>query len=103
MAPESFPQQRNTQEYPNLLLHPVCLKGSIAADSGSDALTGPGYRNRDASMLKKFALGNENRYSEVRFEAFHVFNHTERRGYNSMPSFGPTTSQLTNFQSFTTG
>jgi hypothetical protein len=79
-------------------------RGSIGADSGSGAFNGLGYRNWDASMLKKIYLGrNEKRYLQLRFEAYNVFNHTEWSGINLTPSFSPTTGAITDFQSYVPG
>jgi hypothetical protein len=79
-------------------------KGSIGADSGSGAFIGLGYRNWDASMMKKFALGKDiRRYAQIRFEAYNVFNHTEWSGINLTPSFSPATGAITNYQSYVPG
>jgi hypothetical protein len=102
MVPESFPQQRNTQEHPNLLLHPVCLN-SIAADSGSDALIDPGYRNRDASLLKKSRSAMKTATAKFALRLSTSLIRPSEVANNSMPSFGPTTNQITNLQSCTTG
>ena len=37
---------------------------------------GPGMQNFDASLAKSVRLG-ENRYLQLRLEAFNVFNHTQ--------------------------
>jgi len=76
-------------------------KGSIGADSGVGAFRGLGYRNWDASLTKKFFLGNEETRSlSFRFEAYNVFNHTEWSGFNATPTFSQATGAITNFQSY---
>ena len=76
----------------------------IGADSGSGAFRGLGYRNWDASMLKKFALGRDShRYMQIRFETYNTFNHPEWSGINLTPSFSPTTGAITNLQNYTVG
>ena len=74
--------------------------GSIGADSGSGAFSGLGYRNWDASMMKKFQLGADSRrFMQIRFETYNVFNHTEWSGVNLTPTFSPTTNAITNLPS----
>ena len=78
--------------YINLACIQPGVKGSIGADSGSGAFRGLGYRNWDASMMKKFSLGQDGRrYMQIRFETYNTFNHTEWNGINLTPSFSPTT------------
>jgi hypothetical protein len=72
-------------------------KGSIGGDSSIGAFNGLGYRNWDASIMKKFNMGGEGRrYAQIRFETFNVFNHTEWSGINLTPTFSPTTGAITN-------
>ena len=76
------------------------LKGSIGADSGSGAFKGLGYRNWDASIMKKFQFGaDSHRYMQIRFETYNTFNHTEWSGINLTPTFNPTTNAITNLPS----
>jgi hypothetical protein len=76
------------------------LKGSIGADSGSGAFKGLGYRNWDASIMKKFALGSDSRRSlQMRFETYNTFNHTEWSGINLTPTFNQATGAITNLPS----
>ena len=73
------------------------LHGSIGADSGSGAFSGLGYRNWDASMMKRFQLGGDSRrFVQIRFETYNVFNHTEWSGVNLNPTFSPSTNAITN-------
>jgi hypothetical protein len=84
-------------------MHPAS-PGSIGADSGVGAFRGLGYTNWDASIMKRFQYGREaNRFMQLRFEAYNVFNHTEWSGINLTPSFSPTTGQITNLASSTPG
>jgi len=84
-------------------MHPA-QKGSIGADSGPGAFKGLGYRNWDASMMKKFQLGSDShRYMQIRFETYNVFNRAEWSGINLTPTFNQATGAITNFQSYTPG
>lgn len=95
---------KNPADFINLTCIQPASKGSIGADSGPGAFIGLGYRNWDASMMKKFALGRDShRYMQMRFETYNVFNHTEWSGINLTPSFSPTTGAITNFQSYVKG
>jgi hypothetical protein len=48
-----------------------------------DALRSGGLHNWDMSLFKNFPLGNEQRYVQLRVEAFNVFNHPNFNGRNS--------------------
>lgn len=92
------------QQYINTSCIVPANKGSIGADSGPGAYRGLGYRNWDASIMKKFFLGKDQRQSlSFRFETFNVFNHTEWSGFNASPVFSQTTGAITNFQSYVPG
>jgi hypothetical protein len=84
-------------QYINTSCIQPALKGSIGADSGVGAFIGLGYRNWDASIMKKFQLGGDSkRFVQLRFETYNVFNHTEWSGINLTPTFNPTTGAITN-------
>jgi len=88
---------KTATDFINLACIQPAQKGSIGADSGSGAFRGLGYRNWDASMMKKFALGRDShRYMQIRFETYNTFNHPEWSGINLTPSFSPTTGAITN-------
>jgi hypothetical protein len=73
------------------------LRGSIGADSGSGAFRGLGYRNWDASIMKRFQLGSEaKRAMQIRFETYNTFNHPEWSGINLAPTFNASTGAITN-------
>lgn len=92
------------QQYINTSCILPAPKGSIGSDSGPGAFRGLGYRNWDASMMKKVALGKDtSRFIAFRFEAYNVFNHTEWSGFNATPTFNQQTGAITNFQSYTPG
>ena len=72
------------------------LRGSIGADSGSGAFIGLGYRNWDASIMKKIQLGGDShRFMQIRFETYNTMNHTEWSGINLTPTFNATTGAIT--------
>jgi len=56
----------------NFFTHPEA--GDIGS-SGRNSFVGPKYFNMDATLYKKFYIG-ENRYLQLRVEAFNVFNNT---------------------------
>jgi Carboxypeptidase regulatory-like domain len=92
------------QQYINTSCIVPANKGSIGADSGVGAFRGLGYRNWDASLMKRFFLGNDQKRSlSFRFEAYNVFNHTEWSSFNATPTFNQTTGAITNFQSYVPG
>jgi hypothetical protein len=47
-----------------------------------NGLRGGGLQNWDMSLFKNFPLGAENRYLQLRFEAFNVFNHPNFNNVN---------------------
>ena len=56
----------------------ACFSASFAGrygTAGRDIIIGPGTKDFDAALLKKFALGKEERYLQFRTEFFNVFNH----------------------------
>jgi len=92
------------QQYINTSCIVPANKGSIGADSGPGAYRGLGYRNWDASIMKKVFLGRERKsFVAFRFEAYNVFNHTEWSSFNATPVFNQTTGAITNFQSYVPG
>jgi hypothetical protein len=95
---------KTSADWINLSCIQPAQKGSIGADSGPGAFRGLGYRNWDASIMKRFRVGpDEKRYMQIRFETYNTFNHTEWSGINLVPSFSPTTNAITNLQSYTAG
>jgi hypothetical protein len=78
-------------------------KGSIGNDSGINTIRGPGLRNWDVSLFKKFQYGEDrNRYIQVRVQAYNVFNHTNWQTLNTTAQFSPTTGALVNAANTTT-
>ena len=73
------------------------LKGSIHNDSGPDTVRGPGLNNWDMSLFKKFRYSEDSqRFIQLRFEAYNVFNHTNWNTMNQVAQFNATTGQLVN-------
>jgi hypothetical protein len=56
---------------------------------------GPGLNNWDFCLMKNFRI-KEKVTTELRFEAYNVFNHTQFSGVNASANFDPTTGQQVN-------
>ena len=56
-------------------------------DSAIRPLRGPGLNNWDLSVFKKFGLGGERRFLQLRLEMFNAFNHTQWNQINSAAQF----------------
>ena len=61
--------------------------GSTGMDSDIRPLRGPGLNNWDLSVFKKFGLGGERRFLQLRLEMFNAFNHTQWNQINSAAQF----------------
>jgi hypothetical protein len=59
-------------------------------DSAIRPLRGPGVNNWDLSLFKKFAIGEERRFLQLRLEMFNAFNHTQWNLVNSAAQFDAT-------------
>jgi hypothetical protein len=73
------------------------LKGSIGNDSGINTLNGPGLNNWDMSLFRKIKYSEKDqRYIQLRLEAYNVFNHTNWTTLNTAAQFNPATGALVN-------
>ncbi|HLG96538.1 MAG TPA: carboxypeptidase-like regulatory domain-containing protein [Bryobacteraceae bacterium] len=72
---------------PNLFTHPAY--GTLG-NEGRNNLHGPGINDTDLSLFKRFHYGGEQRWIELRLEAFNVFNHTQF-GVGSFAATAPAT------------
>jgi hypothetical protein len=57
---------------------------------------GPGQCNIDATVMRRFPLGNEQRALEFRTEMYNAFNHTQFQAVNNNATFDPSTGQQVN-------
>jgi Carboxypeptidase regulatory-like domain/TonB-dependent Receptor Plug Domain len=72
-------------------------KGSIGNDSGINTLNGPGLNNWDMSLFRKIRYSEkEQRYIQLRLEAYNVFNHTNWTTLSTAAQFDPATGALKN-------
>jgi hypothetical protein len=69
--------------------------GSLGFDSAPRLIRRPGVNNWDLSIFKKFPLGNESRYFQLRLEMFNAWNHTQFSDFNRTVTFNQQ-GQITN-------
>jgi hypothetical protein len=79
--------------------------GSTGMDSALRPVRGPGLNNWNISLFKKYPLGGEQRFLQLRLELYNAFNHTqwggtvannyEAAGFNNTPTFNAA-GQITN-------
>jgi hypothetical protein len=55
----------------------VAPRGLTQGDAGRNSLNNPARTNFDMALLKNFPMGGEQRFLQLRIEAFNVFNHTQ--------------------------
>ncbi len=76
-----YPDQRDRYNYFNPLVFGRPVDGSLGS-TGRNWLRLPGINNWDMSMFKNTAI-NERIRTQIRFEFFNVFNHTQWAGVNT--------------------
>jgi hypothetical protein len=59
-----------------------------------DVMRGPGFNNWDAALYKKFPFGSEQRYLQLRWEVYNVFNHTQFSTLDTNARFDPSGAQV---------
>ena len=76
----SYPEDGQPVVHRELSAHPACATGpDCYGNLGFDAITGPGRKNWDMSLLKNFAF-TERFKMEFRAEAFNIWNHPQFEG-----------------------
>jgi len=65
-------------------------------NAGKYSVRNPGVNNNDISLSKRFALAKEQRYFQLRWEAYNAFNHTQYSGINVAPKYDLNTGAQTN-------
>jgi hypothetical protein len=98
--------ERTLYAYINTSCFAPAARGSTGMDSYLRPFRGPGINNFNLSLFKKVPLGhNEQRYIQLRMEAYNALNHTqwggtvannyEAAGFNNTPTFNAA-GQITN-------
>jgi hypothetical protein len=59
-----------------------------------DVLRGPGVNNWDVTVFKKFPLKGEERYFQLRWEIYNIFNHTQFAGVDTGARFDTSGRQV---------
>ena len=65
-------------------------------NAGKYSVRNPGVNNNDIALSKRFSLAKEQRYFQLRWEAYNAFNHTQYSGINVSPKYDLTTGAQTN-------
>jgi hypothetical protein len=78
---------------PNVFALPAV--GTIGTAWNGSVFYGPGVNNWDLAVTKKIPFGEKVR-TELRFEAYNAFNHTQFSSVNSTANFDPTTGAQVN-------
>jgi hypothetical protein len=67
-------------------------------NAAKNSVRNPGVNNTDLALSKRFPLRNEQRFFQLRWEAYNAFNHTQYAGINTSPKYDLTTGAQTNAQ-----
>jgi hypothetical protein len=65
-------------------------------NAGKYSVRNPGVNNNDIALSKRFSLAKEERYFQLRWEAYNAFNHTQYSGINVAPKYDLNTGAQTN-------
>jgi hypothetical protein len=65
-------------------------------NAGKYSVRNPGVNNIDFALGKSFPLGKEQRFIQLRWEAYNAFNHTQYSGINTAPRYDLNTGAQTN-------
>jgi len=62
--------------------------------AGVNIMRNPSWNNWDMSFSKRFPMGNETRFFQLRGEFYNIWNHTQFNGYNNTARFNPAGQQI---------
>ncbi|HEY1336993.1 MAG TPA: hypothetical protein VGF59_05755, partial [Bryobacteraceae bacterium] len=65
-------------------------------NAAKNSVRNPGVNNTDLALSKRFPLKNEQRYFQLRWEAYNAFNHTQYSGINTAAKYDLATGAQTN-------
>ena len=65
-------------------------------NASKNSVRNPGVNNNDIALTKRFPVKTEQRYFQLRWEAYNAFNHTQYSGLNLAAKYDLTTGAQTN-------